>query len=334
MKKITNNILKKEIKKIYNYLYIFLIFLALGLLLIAIGIYDNKQKESSYTYLNDIIVNKNNEENSYAYLEIAQQPYSIAKYENDEENAFYIVFDGRYYYIAYLSNDLYNNLNVEGLEDNPLTIYGTTTKTPEELRQIAIEVYNEGLDEENQISLENFNSYFGEVYLNNTSLKKINSAFYILSIIPFTIALIFLGIFITKKIKVRNVINHLTEEEMNKLEKEIEQKDSIHYEKLHLILTKNYIVSFEHGFTILAYKDIIWIYEHKLKQYGITTANNIFVTDQKGKNYNIVSTDGLNKKTNAEMKEIILAISSKNEKMLVGYSKKNQEEINLSFGFL
>ena len=28
------------------------------------------------------------------------------------------------------------------------------------------------------------------------------------------------------------------------------------------------------------------------------------------------------------MKEIILAISSKNEKMLVGYSKKNQEEIN------
>ena len=133
MKKITNNILKKEIKKIYNYLYIFLIFLALGLLLIAIGIYDNKQKESSYTYLNDIIVNKNNEENSYAYLEIAQQPYSIAKYENDEENAFYIVFDGRYYYIAYLSNDLYNNLNVEGLEDNPLTIYGTTTKTPEEI---------------------------------------------------------------------------------------------------------------------------------------------------------------------------------------------------------
>ncbi len=328
MKKITNNILKKEIKKINNNIYVFLIFIALGGLLIAIGIYENKEKAASYTYLNDIIVNKNNEENAFAYLEIAQQPYSFAKYENDAENAFYIVFDGRYYYIAYLSNDLFNDLNVEGLNENPLTIYGTTAKTPDELREIAIEVYNEGLDEENQIALENFNSYFGEVYLTNTSLKKQNSAFYILSIIPFAIATLFLGIFITKKLKVRKMINHLSEEEIKKLEKEIEQKDSIHYEKFHLILTKDYIISFEHGFTILNYKEIIWIYEHKLKQYGITISKNIFVMNQLGKNYNIISTDGLSKKTNAQIKEIIMTISNKNENMLVGYNKKNKEEID------
>ena len=51
-------------------------------------------------------------------------------------------------------------------------------------------------------------------------------------------------------------------------------------------------------------------------------------TYSRGNRSDCIIIASINKKTNAEMKEIILAISSKNEKMLVGYSKKNQEEIN------
>lgn len=327
MKKIKNEKIKKEMKKINNHLYVFIIFLALGVLFIAIGIFENRQNEESYIYLNDIIENKSNEENAYAYLEITQAPYSIAKYENDADNAFYIVFDGRYFYIAYLSNDVYEKLNVEGLEENPLTIYGTTTSTPEELRSIALEAYNEGLEEEDQISMEDFNSYFGEVYLNNVSLKKLNSTFFIISIIPFTISLIFLILFITKKIKTKKTLNKLTDKEIDQLEKDIDNDKTKYYEKYHLFLTDNYIISFNHGLILLKYNDLLWVYEHNLKQYGITTAKNIFVMTNEGKTYNIISTDGISKKANQFLKEIISIISNKNEKILIGFNKKNETEI-------
>ena len=327
MKQIKNNILKKEINKLNNYLYLLIIFIALGSLFIAIGIFENRQNNKNYLYLNDIIENKNNEENAYAYLEVSQAPYSIAKYENDEDNAFYIVFDGRYFYIAYISNEVYEKLNVEGLEENPLTIYGTTTTTPTELRKIALDAYNEGLEEEDQITMEDFNSYFGEVYLNNVSLKKLNSTFFIISTIPFILSLIFLILFITKKVKTRKTLTKLTEEELEKLEKEIDDDRTKHYKKYHLILTQNYILSFNQGLVILKYNELIWIYEHRLKQYGITTAKNIYVMDNTGKRYNILTIDGINKLANQILKEVITEVSNKNEKILVGFNKKNEEEI-------
>ena len=109
MKKIKNITLKKEIKKLNNSLYIFIIFLVLGALFIAFGIYENRKNEANYDYLNDIIENKNNETGAYAYLNVAQAPYSIAKYEDEDKEAFYIIFDGTYFYIAYLSDDLYED---------------------------------------------------------------------------------------------------------------------------------------------------------------------------------------------------------------------------------
>lgn len=46
-----------------------------------------------------------------------------------------------------------------------------------------------------------------------------------------------------------------------------------------------------------------------------------------GKTYNIISTDGISKKANQFLKEIISIISNKNEKVLIGYNKKNETEI-------
>ena len=328
MKKIKNITLKKELKIINNYLYIFIIFIALSALFIALGIYENRTSTNNYLYLNDIIENKNNEENAYAYLEISQAPYSIAKYENEENYAFYIVFDGRYFYITYLSDDLYNKLNVEGLEENPLTIYGTTEAIPENVKEIALEVYNEGLDEENQITMDEFGSYFGEVFLNNTSLKNTNYIFYIISAILLLVSLFFLSLFIINKLKVRKTLKNMNELELTKLEKEIDDDKTLHYPKYHLILTNNYVIKFSKGLMILKYKDLIWVYEQKTKEYGITTSRKVFVMNKLEKTYNILTTDGLTKRNENIPKEVITAISNKNENILVGMNKKNEEKIN------
>lgn len=322
-----NSILNKEYKKINNYLYVFIIFLALGALFIALGIYENQKLIDSYTYLNDVIVNKNNESNINAYLDITYVPYSFAKYEDDSNYAFYIAYDDTYYYIVYLSDSIYNELNE--MEDfDKVTLYGTTLEIPDNVKQIAIEVYNERANEEDQISLEDFNRYFGGVYLNNVSLSKQNIAFYIISIIPFLIALGFLSVFIYEKIRFKKGLNKLTEKERDRLIKELESDKLTYYDKYHLILTKDFIISFNRRLSIIKYQDLIWIYEYSIKKYGITISKNITVMDKSGKKYNILSSDNLDKKRNIIIKEIITTITNKNDFVLVGLSKKNEEAIN------
>ena len=176
--------------------------------------------------------------------------------------------------------------------------------------------------------MDDFNNYFGEVYLNNTSLNTANSYFYIISTITFLISLIFLILFILKKLKTTKTLKLLTDDELEKLEREIADDKTIHYEKYHLILTDHYIISFNHGFNLLKIADLIWIYENRIKQYGITTAKNLYVMNKEGKTSNIISTDGISKKANQALKDIITKISDKNPKILIGFSKKNQEEIN------
>lgn len=327
MNKFENKIIKKEIRKVNLYFFYFIFFLIICILVILIGTRQNNNNKDNYVYLNDVIESKNNKENLNTYLDIADTPYSIAKYENEEDHAFYIVFDNRYFYIAYLNDDIYNKLNVENLSDNPIRIYGTTAKIPDEVKDIALEVYNEGLDEENQIEMEDFNSYFGEVYLNNASLKKGNNTYYIISIIPLIISLSTLIIFIIKKIKIKKVINSLSEEEIEKIEKEIDEEGTTFYSKYHLILTKNYIITFNSNLNIIKYNELIWIYENRVKQYGITTNIFIFIMTNKGKTINLINTDGITKKAKNIRKEIIEQITNKNNNILVGMNKKNKEEI-------
>ena len=129
-------------------------------------------------------------------------------------------------------------------------------------------------------------------------------------------------------VKNKKALAILTEKELQKLEKEINDKNTKYYETLHLILTKNYIISFNKTLKIINQNSLIWIYEYKTKQYGITTSKQIFVMDNIGKKYSIVTTDGLSRKTDSILKEIITIISNKNEKILIGYNKRNENEIN------
>ena len=326
MKKINNSILKKEIKKINKYFYIgiFLVILSSTIAIINFNI-NNKTK---YTYLNDIIENKNNQENVNAYLNVTDKPYSFAKYDDEENYAFYIIFDNRYFYIAYLDNFVYEKLNVENLESNPIKIYGTTTTIPNDVKQIAIEVYNEGLDEENKIDIADFNNYFGGVYLNNVTLLKTNITLYLLSLSLLIISLIIIIIFLIKKHHINVIIKNISKEELEKIESNIDDERTLKYNKQNLILTPNYIISFKNGLKIFKYEDLIWIYENRIKQYRITTIINIFIVNNLGQTINIAKLDVITKKGKNIAKEIIDNISTKNPKMLIGFSKKNQTEID------
>lgn len=300
MTKINNLTLKKELKRNNKFLFMALIFLFLGLLLITYAIYQNFRKEN-YIYLNNVIEEKNNEENVNAYLTVTKAPYSIAKYEGDLDAAFYIIFDGRYFYIAYISDDIYKEL-----EKDPQEIYGITTKIPESLKDIAIKVYNTGLDEEEQIDIESFNSYFGEVYLNNVTLIQVNKTVFILSIIPLILSILFLIIFITTKLK--------TKKELNKIDLQKLSEENLYYNKdKHFLLTKQYLIINQKKLNIIPLNNIIKIYEKDIKGFNTIIEKQLWITNKNNQEMKIISFAQPNLK---EIKKIINLICRENKKII------------------
>ncbi len=314
------NLRKNIIKHLNIYLYISIFFIAITLLSVAIGINTNRQTNDNYINLNDIIENKNSESNLKAYNNVINDPYSFAKYDNEENSAFYIIYDGRYYSIAYLSDELYNKI----INNKPITIYGTTTTIPLDVKNMALDFYNEIFKDNLPITIEDFENIFGRVYLDNTTFKISNNTFYFLSIIPFIISLTIFIIYLIKRIKFKKSFNQIDIHTINQIEKEL-KNNPLAFDKYHLLLTESYIISFNSTIKIIKYSDVIWIYENDFKILGFNLFKNIFITDKKAFKYNIAKS--LSKKHN-RLKEIIIYISNKNDKMLVGYNPKNQEEIN------
>jgi len=134
----------------------------------------------------------------------------------------------------------------------------------------------------------------------------------------------FIIVFITKKIQTENTLKKLSDEELEKIEKELDDKETFHYERAHLILTKNYIISLTGKMLITNYKDLVWIYEYRLKQYGITTNKSLMAMLKNGKVKALLQVDGVTKKSTSVIEEVVETIVSKNSKILVGYTNENR----------
>ena len=192
------------------------------------------------------------------------------------------------------------------LEKDPQEIYGITTKIPESLKDIAIKVYNTGLDEEEQIDIESFNSYFGEVYLNNVTLIQVNKTVFILSIIPLILSILFLIIFITTKLK--------TKKELNKIDLQKIPEENLYYNKdKHFLLTKQYLIINQKKLNIIPLNNIIKIYEKDIKGFNTIIEKQLWITNKNNQEIKIISFAQPNLK---EIKKIINLICRENKKII------------------
>ena len=75
----------------------------------------------------------------------------FAVYEIDgeeEELKYYLVMDNdNYLYIIYMKDSEYKKLNVDSIETNPIKVKGLTKKIPNDIKELAIESYNEIMKE-------------------------------------------------------------------------------------------------------------------------------------------------------------------------------------------
>lgn len=322
----TNKAVEKERKKQK-------IFLWIGILSIIItGIfffYGNKvveDAEKNKESMHNVILKKDSENfNKKAYLNVHTTPYKFAIY-NDTSDAYYFVMDDKYMYVTYMTSADYNMLNKEDIKTNPVKIEGITKKTPDDIKKLAIETYNEAMEnEEDKLAINDFDNYFGSIYLDMTqSDGAIGDFQYLMGVIFGISGLVMFIIFIIYKMSFKKGVKKLDSSEITKIDMEMNDPEAFYYEKAHLFLTKNYIINFAGIFNVINYKDIIWIYPFVMRTNGIKTSQSIMVVSKDGKAKKVADIDVFTKGKKEIFDEIFNTIASKNDKIIIGYDKESQ----------
>ena len=125
----------------------------------------------------------------------------------------YIVYDGKYFYIACLNEDAMDKLQYmldyiyseeEMQEPEPVLIKGTATYIPDDLKKMAMDSYNEMAGKE-VVNEDNFNDYFGAYYLDTYLTPKDNiSNCLIICLFPLIMGLVFFSTYQIKKNRLKS----------------------------------------------------------------------------------------------------------------------------------
>lgn len=328
MDKFMNGNIKKEYKRVIRNIIIGIILLGLAVLCWFWRKQEIASANKNIKDLNTIISSKE-KENQKSYLNVKSIPYKFAVYD-DTTDSYYIVSDGKYMYILYMSVADFNKLNKEDIYERAMKVEGITKMTTKDVKQLAIDTYNTTIEkQEEKLTLADFENYFGAVYLDMTAL---DGAVAFVPMACFYLLLLFGGIlFIVATfnfIKFNREIKKLDANQISKLDMEMNDPNAFYYQKARLYLTQNYIINFASGFHAINYKDILWMYPFEQRTNGIKTSQSIRIFTNYGKTYTIASLDIITKQKKEIYNEIWNTIYNKNEKILTGYTKENIKMMN------
>lgn len=333
MKNVNSKQVNAAIKKNKKNLLAMIIFIIIGLLFIGYYAYESdKISKKDAVSFHDVIAEGKTDIGLKVKVDISAIPYVFAEYDKEEKtNKYYFLMDDNYLYIGFLDYDTYQKLNTENIYEHPITVEGFTKKIPDDVIDLAIEVYNEESEEE-LLNEGNYKLYIGELYLDTTENVNNYSILFVLGVISIGIGLIMGVIYWKQKSQIKKMISKYTENEWLAIENEIQNHIIIGNPKLYLYLTENYIVDIHHGLNIIEYKDIIWIYPYQLKQYGVTTNQSIIIYTSDKKKHVIANLGGFSKKNKELLEDIMNLIVTKNKQVLCGYTKENKTQIKNLYG--
>lgn len=318
MNSFTNINIKNQYKKTIIYFVISIILIILSIVFYAWKCSIIKTSRVQDKSLNDIIINEKNEKDyKRAYINNVSNPVKFA-IDKENNNAYYIVNDGKYLYVIYMNEEKYQSIIQNKSE---VKIEGITKYPTKDVKELAIEKFNDDKDENDKISLVDYDNYFGDVYLDmeesESSIAIFQIFLVVITIIPGII------IFIVNLAKIINFNKIKSKYSIKELDNEMNDKNSFYYNKANLYLTPNFIINFSGKLFIIKYIDIDWIYPNITKTNGIKTAKSIILITKENKAYNISNLSNITRKSKEIYDEIWDTIVSKNSDMLVGYTEEN-----------
>lgn len=273
---------------------------------------------------NDLIVDGKDEEELVAEVTFVSEPYSFAVYEDDDVTLnYYMVFDENgYLYIVRLTDDTYSKI-MSSYESNPdefsYTLKGYLFETEKDLKDLAIDYYNESYEEE-IVNYDNFENYFGKTYLDETHTSEDDSIGLLigLTMLGGVFSIIFFVVCIAYSVTTKKTLKKYSLEE---LEYEIGKASTISYSKLKLYITDKYIISHKDGLRVVAIDEIVWAYISTLRIQGLIKVNRLMVYKKDLKNDELSETLGKREL----LVEILNILKEKNNNVMLGYTKENKE---------
>lgn len=324
MKEFSNPIIKEEANRHKKNIFIGLFLLGLCLICIIWGIFASKEAKENMPSLHDVIVNQNDKENVLSYVDSDIYPYLFAGLDGNDAK-YYLIRDKDYMYVAYMYDYDYERLKDESLYLDGKTekLIGVSSLVPTEIKKRVIDTVNELWPDE-EITLADYEYYFGNVYLDMTS-DAIDTAFwqtflaFIFGMIGTTFVLS--GLISSKRFQ-KN-IKKLSLEDKKKIDSETLDKDAFYYANIHLYLTPSYIILMNNTFKVIPYSSLLWLYTYEQRVNGIKSTKSIIAISDDGKTNTIATIPALTKKYMEIFDEVFTTISNKNEEMLIGYTNEN-----------
>lgn len=335
MKKIENENIRKGYKRKYVNLVIgiFIIILAIGCSIYTYLEIDKVNKK--IVYLDDLIVSEqviDNKINKKVSLEVKSVPYEFAV-NDSTSSSYYIVNDGKFMYVVFMSPSDFKKLNYEDIVKNSKKIEGISADVPLEVKRLAVEAYNESVkNDSDKISISNYNDYFGDVCLDMTKSDTIFAP------IPYTMSLL-LWIFGTiifvsvlyEYIGYVGKVNKLNDDELNDLNRELNDSNAVFFKKSKIYLTDSYLIDLGSTFKMYKYEDILWVYRHEQRTNGIKSQSSLRVVTSDGKNRMLAAVNPFSKKSREEQIDLLNALMARDSNIRIGYTPENCAEMNLKF---
>lgn len=279
----------------------------------------------------------------YAYLKVDGLTDVVAIYgytdnENDDTNdRYFIALSDGYMYIVSL--DVRTEEKLKAIQDytystdenaeapTPELIYGMTEEVPTELKEFVISYYNEMVGEEYQLSVDEFEMYFGDALLNvKRDPVDVNLEAGIVLIALFALLVLFISHIITKvntaRIKKYIKNNDYESDIASQLDDNVEEK----FYKDKVIITKDYFVETRNEFKVFKFSDVKWVHIHNVKYYGIVKTNSSIIVHLKDGKTNIQCLHIAGKETEEFMKVFEKICTKVPTDALKGYTAENIRE--------
>ena len=310
---------EKELKKIFknNSKYLLTVVILFVVSIVMFAMSTPVEEEESPKDYNDLIVDKQDQEGSYATVTIDSVPILFAT--NDYEN-YYIVMDtNNYMYLSRLTDDTYNKLEKEYSTNKSInyTLTGYLYNAPEELQKLAMDIYNEEMGEE-IITKYNYHTYFGSTYLDETNNPNANDTFLAIGFILIIVSIIIFIVYLVNVIKTKKTYKKYSKEELTTI---LQESTTIAYPKAKIYLTSKYIISTSSGITVTKYEDLVWMYIQRRTYNFINIGTNLLGRTNNNKVVNLAVTY----RNNYLLEEIISEIEKHNQNILIGYTKENSK---------
>ena len=327
MKNVNAEIFKKN-KKRNNLLLIgSIILLIITGLLMYLGIENENKKLPTPVSLNSLIKEEKKDVNVYSYIDANTKPYLFAVYEEDgieEDNKYYLIMDkDNHLYIVYMNTNLFNELNVDNIKDNPIKVLGITKIISNDIKDLAIDSYNELMNDE-YLTKDNFKEYVGFIYLDTVTKVNDSELYYLGALLTGFFFLLTIIIYIVIVIKNKKTFNSISDLEIANIDAELQEMENSEYSKMNFFLLKDKIIDLYNNIVIIKYEDILWAYPFEQRYNGLLINKYIKVIDKKNKTYQVANTKLLDKNKDEILEDILNKLKEKNNDIIIGFNKENR----------